>query len=54
MNDTAHPEFCEVYAVWRNNGLTPLTAINGYAELLRRGAFGILTRFIHLSFAGET
>src|SRR6266508_1783180 len=43
MNDTEHPEFCEAYAVWRNNGLTPLTAINGSAELLRRGAFGSLT-----------
>jgi hypothetical protein len=43
MSDTEHPEFCEAYAVWRNNGLTPLTAINGYAELLRRGAFGSLT-----------
>jgi light-regulated signal transduction histidine kinase (bacteriophytochrome) len=43
MNDIEHPEFCEAYAVWRNNGLTPLTAINGYAELLRRGAFGSLT-----------
>lgn len=36
-------DLLDAYAMRRNEGLTPLTAIAGYSDLLLRGAFGQLT-----------
>jgi hypothetical protein len=43
MSTHRRPDVLEAYAMWRNEGLTPLTSIAGYSDLLLRGAFGSLT-----------
>lgn len=37
------PNLLDAYAAWRSEGLTPLTTIAGYSELLLRGHLGHLT-----------
>ena len=43
MSTHQRPDVLEAYAMWRNEGLTPLTSIAGYSDLLLRGTFGSLT-----------
>jgi hypothetical protein len=42
MSDPQRPDFLDVYAIWRNEGLTPLSTIKGYVDLLLIGGLGPL------------
>jgi hypothetical protein len=43
MTSDSTSELLDAYAYWRSYGLTPLTSVNGFADLLQRGVWGALT-----------